>query len=143
MARCHFTVFLCLFASVITPGRAGAADFIVTNATDTTVVGQLNLRQAISQSNANGQSNRILFAPGVTTVNVSTALPVITSTGATTLIDGGGVVTLNGSPLLRRELPALGPRQATSRSATFELRVLEAAIPIEGLLHWTAPMGLS
>jgi predicted outer membrane repeat protein len=74
--------------------------FVVTNTSDgpVTAAGQLpgSLRQAIFDSNSNGQADTIIFDPSVTTINL-TAGQLTISEKYNLTIDGGGTVTINGA----------------------------------------------
>ena len=65
----------------LTQGVAWAADFAVTNGSDS---GPGSLRQAIFDSNAAGGSNTITINGGVGTVTLSQSLPMITTSVAVT-----------------------------------------------------------
>jgi hypothetical protein len=62
--------------------------------------GMISLRDAIAIANNNNQPDTIIFAPGITTVSITNAVPLtLTEAGQAnvTTIDGGGVVTLQRS----------------------------------------------
>jgi hypothetical protein len=57
--------------------------------------GMISLRDAIATANSNNQANTVTFAPGITTVTVTSPLQVTAAGQANaTTIDGGGVVTV-------------------------------------------------
>ena len=59
-------IFTSLFCLTLMTGSLSAVNvFTVTNPTDTPVVGQLSLRQAITQALADGSGNKVDFDPSL------------------------------------------------------------------------------
>lgn len=72
---------------------AHAAIFEVTTEADS---GGGSLRSAIIEANSSGDNSTITFAVGVTEILLATALPPLTNSPFGVIIDGAGVVTLDG-----------------------------------------------
>src|ERR1700726_4764428 len=75
------------FVALLVSASANAATFIVSNANDS---GVGSLRQAIVNSNAASGTNTIIFAQGVGTITLASALPIITN-GATIVGNGATI----------------------------------------------------
>ncbi len=90
-------ICLLLTSFLLFSAMAKAAVFTVTRSDDrnnaTCAVGDCSLREAIKAANINGASDTINFDVGVTTIQLASALPEITSVIS---IQGGNGVTVSG-----------------------------------------------
>jgi hypothetical protein len=80
--------------------RVVPAVITVNNPSDTAVVGQTNLRQAITQANAAGTGDVINIAVSGTDV-LGAALPAITATNTTINVTAGNFFTVSGAGLFQ------------------------------------------
>ncbi|MCF6284495.1 MAG: hypothetical protein L3K26_04835, partial [Candidatus Hydrogenedentes bacterium] len=97
-SRTIVQTFLALVVAGAMCWNARAADFLVTNTSDS---GPGTLREAMTQADSNGEADMITFNFGSpSTFAVTTPLPPLTEGGTT--IDGGDVVILDGGDIVGR-----------------------------------------